>query len=82
MTRLDRDTLAGPTRGPVDLVAIDRVLHGVPTALTDDELDYLTATLTGDQEEVRCVAAALGVGPTAIEQRLHRWRTEQRKRGT
>jgi len=49
MTALDRGTLAGPTLGPVDLVAVDRVRHGYHAELSDAEERYLYSTGAGRQ---------------------------------
>lgn len=79
---VDHDVLAGPTRGAIDLVAVDRVRRGHATPLTAAELAYLNTTLTGSAEEKRLIAAALGIGEDAVDRRLTRRRQRDRQRET
>jgi hypothetical protein len=74
MTALDRGTLAGPTLGPVDLVAVDRVRHGYHAELSDAEERYLYSTLAFDRAGLEQVAKALGVSANVVQQRIVRAR--------
>lgn len=67
MTAPDRVSLAGPTFGTVDLVAIDRVRHGIPAELTEADLEYLIANLGGGNEEARLIGQALGVDERQVQ---------------
>lgn len=58
--------------GPVDLVAIDRVLHGRPVDLTAAEVAYLFTVLPATLPAARPVAAALDLSPYTVRDRARR----------
>lgn len=61
-------------RGPVDLVAIERVWDGVPTDLTRAESIHLTGLLDGSRDQARRIAHALGCDMWSVLKRVDRRR--------
>ena len=74
MSTVDREMLAGPTRGSVDLVAIERVRAGQPAELSDADREYLLDHLDGSNEESRLIGQALGLSAKALQRVYHRRR--------
>ena len=62
------------TRGPVDLVAVERVLAGIAAPLTRADLGYLYAHLDQASAPLDVVAAALGVRLDSVKRELERHR--------
>lgn len=60
--------------GPVDLVAVERVLAGRPAPLTLADLAYLYAHRPPAHEHIETVAAALGVRPDTVKRAVERHR--------
>lgn len=58
--------------GPVDLVAVERVLAGRPAPLTLADLVYLYTHRTPARERFETVAAALGVRPSSVKRAVER----------
>ena len=59
-------------RGPVDLVAVERVLAGIAAPLTKADLGYLYAHLDRASAPLDVVAAALGVRLDSVKRELER----------
>lgn len=70
----DGMTIDGP-RGPVDLVAVERVQVSWPTHLTQADKAWLDQSLTGDVEQAARVAEGLGCTVKAVLRRVERHRS-------
>lgn len=68
--------------GPVDLVAVERVMVSYPTRLTLFEKQYLDRFLTGDHEQAARVAEGMGVTLNAVLARVTRCRAAETGRCT
>jgi hypothetical protein len=65
--------------GPVDLVAIERILTGCLTPVTNADISYVTALLpSGRNEYILPVAAGLGITPDAVQRAHERRKAESR----
>jgi hypothetical protein len=62
-------------RGPVDLVAVERVLSGIPAALTVADLGYLYTHLHQATAPLDAIAAALGVRFESVKRQAERARS-------
>ncbi|MGH3627685.1 MAG: hypothetical protein ACRDRL_09630 [Sciscionella sp.] len=62
-------------RGPVDLVAVERALAGIPVALTSADLGYLYTHLVQARAPLDAVAAALGIRFDSLKRHREHRRT-------
>lgn len=79
MSAVDRGSLAGVTVGSADVVAVEKVLRGVPAELTGADQAYLDTRLTGSWDQAADVARALGITREAV---LRRYERVKRRTGT
>jgi hypothetical protein len=70
-------------RGPVDLIAVERALAGIPTDLTVSEAAYAISLLPASSgTAVEVAAVGLGVSPAAVQRAVVRRRTRARTAST
>lgn len=63
--------------GPVDMVAVERVMRGFPTPVTAADMEYVYTLLpigTGSifAAQIEKIAIGLGVKPDAVERKIER----------